>query len=426
MREAIAAHFNKDELRVLCHDIGINAEDLPHNESGVSVWALELVEYAQRTGRMSDLLGLCEKRRPNVAWDLLLPTIMNDPTQNAKQASTGFTALYTLMQQPHVASLVGGAKSELRHTFNAFINLTDFKDLHDLLHQLQYHCYNFLARGEKRYTSDPNYREELPNYINEFQRIVFVLHTVVARPNSKLAYEKIWVQSLTQTHNLLRNAIETDDIQDNVAIESLKHCSRNLKSVISRQQPKLNAYIINTAHDIQLQNLIIKLNTIYNNIQSSPTISPTSTSDESRKKQFGAGITALSVLTQQLTSLIALHDHWQNADDILRDIERNPLRNLMDEDRWQDIWQIVLPLCEDEAEDGYKQAKKTGESLDKLLQNKQALSDANQDNIERLFKSFRSAVGTCFYQVDFKLKSICTVLSRDIQPQLNQVLELID
>jgi len=421
-------HFNKDELRVLCHDIGINAEDLPRNESGVSVWALELVEYARRHGRIPRLLAKCAELRPAINWPSLPnpQPIIGDLTQNAQQASASIMALYALMQQPHIASLAGAAKSELKHTLNAFISLTDFKDLHDYLHQLQYHCYNFLTQGEQRYASDSAYQDELPNHIDAFLRVVIGLQAVIERPNPKLAYEKLWVQRLSQTHNLLRTAIEADDVQSDLVVVSLKRCVKDLKSVISRQPATLNAYIVNTARNIPLQNLINELNKIYATIHPSSTLVSITIEDENRNNQFATGLATLSQLASQLNTLIALHDDWQRADTELREIERNPLQTLIEEERWQDVWQIVLPLCEVESEGGYQQAKKAGQKLDMLLQRSQTLSEIEQNSVKRQFKSFRSAVSNCFYQVDIKLKNMCDILSRDIQPQLNQVLALID
>ncbi len=322
-----------------------------------------------------------------------------------------------------VASLVGAAKNELRHTLNAFVSLTDFKDLHDHLHQLQYRCYNFLVQGEQRYASDPTYQDDLPNHVDEFRRVMIGLQAVIERPNPDLTHEKRWVQRLAQTHDLFRGVIEADEVESDEIVASLKRCVKDLKSVISRQPATLNAYIVSTARNLPLQSLINELNKVYIHIQ--PATSPVPIADESRSNQFGAGLATLSSLAQQLTDLIALHDHWQRADTELREVERDPLQTLIDEERWQDIWQIVLPLCEAETEGGYQQAKKAGQKLDALLQSGQVLSEMKQNEVKRLFKSFRSAVGNCFYQVDVKLKNVCATLSRDIQPQLNRVLELI-
>lgn len=235
LREAIAAHFSKDDLRVLCHDIGINAEDLPRNESGVSVWALELVEYARRVGKTPALLDQCAKLRPQVGieWH----TLPNPPSQDYLQAPTTQPP-----QNVHITIHTGGG---------AYIE------------------------GDLHVKGDFNNRGNI-------------------------------------THS-----------------------------------PQI---------DIKL----------------------------------------LRVLSTQ-------HDAWQRADTELREIERDPLKLLIDVERWQDVWNIVLPLCKVESEGGYQQAKQAGQKLDALLKRGQTLSESKQNDIMRLFKTFRSAVRNCFYQVGVEL-----------------------
>ncbi len=65
LRRKIAEHFNKDELRTLCFDLGIEHENLPETKDGM---ARELVAHCQRQERTSELAAVCQKLRPRVEW----------------------------------------------------------------------------------------------------------------------------------------------------------------------------------------------------------------------------------------------------------------------------------------------------------------------------------------------------------------------
>ena len=66
LRRNLAEHFNKEELRTLCFDLGIEHENLPETKDGM---ARELVAYCERIGKIRELVAQCRKLRPNVSWE---------------------------------------------------------------------------------------------------------------------------------------------------------------------------------------------------------------------------------------------------------------------------------------------------------------------------------------------------------------------
>ena len=74
LRQKLAEHFNKEELRTLCFDLGIEHENLPDTKDGM---ARELVAYCERHGRIPELVAACQRLRPRVAWGMLLPSCRN-------------------------------------------------------------------------------------------------------------------------------------------------------------------------------------------------------------------------------------------------------------------------------------------------------------------------------------------------------------
>lgn len=69
-RQKLVRHFNYDELRALCFDMGVDEEELPGQ--GKSGKAQELVSYLERRGRLQDLARKCFELRPNIFGDEFL------------------------------------------------------------------------------------------------------------------------------------------------------------------------------------------------------------------------------------------------------------------------------------------------------------------------------------------------------------------
>ena len=66
LREKINKHFDDEELRTLCQDLGIAYDDLPAR--GKANKARELVGFLERNGRLPELITLCRQKHPRVAW----------------------------------------------------------------------------------------------------------------------------------------------------------------------------------------------------------------------------------------------------------------------------------------------------------------------------------------------------------------------
>lgn len=67
---AVQEHFNKDELRQLCHKLGVAYDDLPGE--GNAARALSLVELAERHDAVDALVEAARRMRPLAPWDAAL------------------------------------------------------------------------------------------------------------------------------------------------------------------------------------------------------------------------------------------------------------------------------------------------------------------------------------------------------------------
>ena len=68
LRQNLVDHFNREELRTLCFDLGIEHENLPDAKESL---ARELVAHCERTGKIRELVAQCRKLRPNVSWEVV-------------------------------------------------------------------------------------------------------------------------------------------------------------------------------------------------------------------------------------------------------------------------------------------------------------------------------------------------------------------
>jgi hypothetical protein len=91
MLDLLTRHFNLEELRTLCFELGISFDEL--GGQGVRGVARELLLYVQRRDRLPELLTTLRVERPSVAWPDAtgLPSMMaattDDPTPTVSHVS---------------------------------------------------------------------------------------------------------------------------------------------------------------------------------------------------------------------------------------------------------------------------------------------------------------------------------------------------
>ncbi len=71
LRQQIAEHFNQEELKTLCFDLGLDYDDL--GGQGKTANARELVAYCDRHHRIAELVAAVKQAKPDLSWGSLLP-----------------------------------------------------------------------------------------------------------------------------------------------------------------------------------------------------------------------------------------------------------------------------------------------------------------------------------------------------------------
>jgi hypothetical protein len=102
LRKKLAAHFDKEELRTLCFDLGIDDNNLPDTLDGM---ARELIKYCERNQRIPELITECERLHPKVSWAA-------SPAAAPEQFPAG--TLYGIIRDPDVMGFLGGLPAMVR------------------------------------------------------------------------------------------------------------------------------------------------------------------------------------------------------------------------------------------------------------------------------------------------------------------------
>ncbi len=87
--------LSKEELRQLCHELGLNYDDLPGE--GNAAKALSLVELAERQDALDVVVEAARRRNPQVNWDAALTpsaaaAALTTPARSAPRASSPLPA----------------------------------------------------------------------------------------------------------------------------------------------------------------------------------------------------------------------------------------------------------------------------------------------------------------------------------------------
>lgn len=105
---------------------------------------------------------------------------------------TGLLALRELTQRSSDVRVDADAfQIDFRAAREQIDLLGDYKDLHDLLHRLQFHCYNGVVQSALRFPSDDITVDNLTDYALTLDGIVAELRFVVAR-STLLKEETSW------------------------------------------------------------------------------------------------------------------------------------------------------------------------------------------------------------------------------------------
>jgi hypothetical protein len=405
LRQLLSTHFNTEELKTLCFDLVVDFENLP--AQGKAGKARELVTYLERLGRIPELVALCCEQRPDAPWGDV-PEVTPGALPGSGYSDSvgrGLSALVELMQVPEARAAVVAFDTDFGAACAQIDVLGDYKALHDLLHKLQFHCYNPIVQEARRFPDDDVAVETLMDYELTLGQIVNDLRDVVEQA-SFAETETLWMQDLVKAQDALGEALEKLDAK------LLKRPIWHLNRVLAIQPSQINTRLNAAARALRLPALLEAMGRVSDNLARLDL-------DPERVGQFEAGVDALVSLNESLTALVGDHDRWQVVDLELRRIEANMEQGTMElEMSWPDLKAMTEPLYSDSAEEWAVAFRKDSDHLD------DAIAAENPARIKRHFRRFSRHADARFQRVDSILKRLCEDLRKVGEP-LASVMRMI-
>lgn len=337
-----------------------------------------------------------------VARDKIVQTIYNYQIVSPAEVGAGFLALRELS---HHSTEARDAVLAFRGDFQAVRAqlkvLRDYKALHDVLHQLQIHCYNPIVTAEARLSKDETALDDLQNDLLALLRLRQGAEEVVAR--GVLAKSEIaWVGDLAKAGQELKIVVDGGDAK------TLRGVIGLLRRLLALQPSRLNSRLTSAARALRLPALLQALETIQGRLEALQL-------NAEKQRQFQDGVVALTGYNQALEALLDAHDRWQDTEDRLRLLETEMDNAEFD---FRGEWDLVRT----EAEGLYLQVQADwaleiagcAQRLD------QALQDANPPRLRRAFKDYCRNVTLRFFQVDSDFKQLAERLV-----ELDEPLDLV-
>jgi hypothetical protein len=406
LRQLLTDHFDAEELCTLCFDLGVDYDNL--RGEGKTNKVRELVAYLERRGRIPELVATCHHQRPKVSWfgwPEAIPSTL-PAVAYSRSLGQGLNALAELMQKPRVRNAVLAFRIDFEAAREQVAVIGNYKHLHDLLHTLQFHCYNPIVQEATRFPDDDMAVDNLWDYQLTLQRIVSDLRDAAERA-SLPATETSWIQNLVRAQEALSGAIE------DLNMKLLKRAIWLLNRVLAVQPSRVNTRLNTAARTLRLPALVDAMACVSDNLASLDL-------DPEKVGHFEAGVDALVSLSHGLATLVDEHDRWQAIDLELRRVEANMGQDITElAISWPDLKAMTEPLCSGSADEWITSFRKDSDNLDR------AIAYQNPTRIKRCFRRYRRQAGLRFHRVDVALKSLCDDLRKVGEP-LASVMRLIE
>ncbi len=335
----------------------------------------------------------------------LLGRIKETPSPLNSIIRDNLGVLPKLMETPEIKAEVLKFRTDLTTANQQIDILGDYKDLHDLLHDLQFRCYNVLVREVPRFPGEEAACDNLMSYEIVLQEIVDRLRHLSKR-SSLSPVDTLWVEEIIQAQQKFHQAVEE------LEKVPLEECIRLLKHVIAMQPSKFNQYLNTAARDLRLDTIVQIMNSIMVRLRHLD-VEPV------KIEQFNKGVESLTELNQRLANMVNNHDRWQAIErelNRMEDVMEYTLKEV--ELSWPYLQRMIAPLCQDSNEEWVQALQQDAQKLDK------AFTEQNPPKIKIYFSRYRQRAGTRFYLVDKELKELCGEL-RKIGEPLTSVLQTL-
>jgi Effector-associated domain 10 len=320
----------------------------------------------------------------------------------------GLEALAELMRHAEVRAAVITFWVDFQAACERIEIIANYKELHDLLHTLEFQCYSGILQESKRFSNseDETALEILMDHELTLQRTLRDVKDVAAR-ETIATNELLWVKQLEQAQAELHAAIEELDTRH------LQRAIWLLNRILAIQPSRINTNLNAAAKTLRLPALVNAMNAILDKLIGANL-------NQEKIQQFQTGVAVLAELNQRFIALVHGHDYGQEFDLELRRIDANLDKDLIElEMSWPDLKERAEVLFDAGADQWTLDFQRDTQNLDT------ALKAQNPAKIKRYFRLYRRRASERFFQVDVTLKRLCEEL-REVGEPLASVLRMIE
>ena len=232
--------------------------------------------------------------------------------------------LVELLWAPEVREAIGAFRNDFEAACQQIDILSDYKALHDQLHQLQFQCFYIIGPMAMRFPEDPETCEILLDQQDAFEAILGKSRDVANRATVSPGVIS-WIKDLAQAHQHLCCANETLDSDE------LERVIRLLTRILRLNPSRINDRLAATARVLRLPQLEMAMTALHDVLDRSDL-------DPEKLRLFDDGVKNLGSLRLGLDTHLAEHDEWQLLDNDLRVLETG-LQDDPEElcDSWPDL-----------------------------------------------------------------------------------------
>ena len=312
---------------------------------------------------------------------------------NAGPARRALIALRDLLRDPEIHA----AAMEFRGAFVGMCSRIDpvvrYKRMHDLLHQLEFDCYDRIRHNTTRFgdPEDDFAYQEMVSCLSALESVVEELEDTVSAPSFS-GMNTSWISDLRKACDNFREAVDSHDA------ELLTGVIDAMTRILLRRPSQINNYLVEAARALRLGDLVTAMERLHTTLLKLDAASI-------RAAEFHRGIVALGQLAAKLDGLIRIHTIWQEIDCELHPIEAVLADSIAKGDFtwWRNLKSLTANLSEEPSE--------APPELDVWkVRLDGAMAESAQKKIKDSFWRFQRLAKTTFRSTDDALKRQCDAL----------------
>ena len=223
-------------------------------------------------------------------------------------AEQAIDLLLTLLANPEVRAAVRAYFGIFEEASHQISILHAFKKVHDLLHDVEFVCYNSMRIDVRDFPEQEAAQEKLSIHIFSLSKYLSYAEDIVKEASER-------GERIAQVREQLNRAYEA--LQDADRDQDVAHYHRaiqHLRPPLSRAQSTFNLLLNQAARDLKMETLVGAMQGVQQRIAQAELSADTT-------GQFQKGVDDLATLERDLQTRTMEHDLWQQVDDSLRGVD---------------------------------------------------------------------------------------------------------